>query len=69
MEKKKMIEVRNFHHDCPACMFVGSKKSATRRFDVFVCGGTGEFVARYGNNPGDYVASDDLADVMKSISR
>ncbi|NDB81122.1 MAG: hypothetical protein EB127_00005 [Alphaproteobacteria bacterium] len=68
MEKKKMIEGRNFHHDCQSCMFVGSKESATRKFDVFVCG-TGEFVARYGNNPGDYVSSDDLVDVMKSMSR
>jgi len=66
MEKGKKIAKPYFVHDCKCCSFVGSAKTRRGRFDLYV--NNEGYLARFGNEGGDYTSYPDIAVIAKYIN-
>jgi hypothetical protein len=58
-----------FRHDCSCCTFVGTHLSAKGKYDLYVGGVEGCYIARFSSNPGDYASYESLEELVMKINR
>lgn len=60
-----------FVHDCDNCQFLGNMKVSGKNYDMFVCitPHSRNIIARYSDEPGDYLSGFDFKDKNEVLNR